>query len=956
MIARSLVGWGETPGEPRMTRVGMTATDKQATLGELLRGHRLAAKLTQEALAEQAGLSARGIADLERGSRRFPYAHTVQRLAETLNLSPVEREALLAAARRPARSEFPSVEHRRQRSTSGSVRNNLPVPLTSFIGRENEIARLVDCLRTLRLLTLVGPGGVGKTRLAMRLAARLVNSYRDGACLVELANLSDSRMLPNAVAGALGITERGRTPLATRLLDTLRDRELLLVLDNCEHVLEGCTELTHAMVRACPGVTLLATSREPLRVSGEVTWPVPPLSLDATTPADSAMSEAVQLFVERARAVDPRFELTAQNRDAIAEICRRLEGLPLAIELAAARTRSMPVRGLLGDLQSTRGGLPLLTGGPRDAPTRQQTLRATIGWSYELLSADEQALFRRLAPFRGCTLDSVNTVCVTPGEGPGATTLALPSLSLDARAGLESLVNKSLLRVEEDEHGQPWYVMLETVREFALEQLEASGEAGAVWRRHTWYYLRLAEQSAPGSQAMRQDHFVLRLEREHGNFRAALDWCQAHGYAEASLRLAVALVWFWGMRGHITEGRTRLEALLERFPLRSRHGPRAALHASALQAVGRLATLQRDFAAALAYGQQSLELSEASDDRASMCEALYGLAFAAQEQGAFSAAKRYLERGVGISRAQAAASGTAEVDTVYRVARGLAGLAVLAHDQGDARSAIELFRESTAFFNNIGASVTAALNDIELGVIARDTGDYEGARELIERGLLVLEPNDDRRGVGIALAHLADVAVAQGDFSTAYRHLCRSLQINQEIAEPPGIAFVLVRFAQLAAASGQPTRALRLSGAAAALREQAETVLAPAVQRRLDERLQAARRALGPRAEEAFSDGRTLSLEAAIAEALATSTPEPGDGDASRTYPLSPREREVAALIGRGYSNRRLAEELVIGEATVATHVQHILAKLELRSRAQVAVWAHRCRLVDEPGVNGVTR
>jgi transcriptional regulator with XRE-family HTH domain len=388
--------------------------------GVLLQQHRLAAGLSQEELAERAGLSRRGISDLERGARRSPHPATARRLAEALDLADPERAALLASPRAPGESDpnLPAVAPASTRRVA-----NLPPDLTSFVGRANELARLADQVGIVGLLTLVGPGGVGKTRLATRLAARLAERYGDGACLVELANLPDARMVPNAVASALGITERGRTPLATTLLDTLRERELLLVLDNCEHVLDGCADLAHALVRTCPSVTLLATSREPLRIAGEVTWPVPPLSLDATTAANGAAPEAVQLFVERARVVDPRFELTPQNRDAITDICRWLDGLPLAIELAAARTRSMPVRGLLHDLQSTPGGLPLLAGGPRDAPVRQQTLRATIAWSYERLSDDEQALFRRLAPFRGCTLGAVNAVCVTPSPGPGATTL-----------------------------------------------------------------------------------------------------------------------------------------------------------------------------------------------------------------------------------------------------------------------------------------------------------------------------------------------------------------------------------------------------------------------------------------------------------------------------------------------------------------------------------------------------
>ncbi len=698
------------------------ADSRTVQFGDLLRQHRMAAGLTQEALAERAGLSVHGVQKLERGVTR-PYRDTVQRLVSGLELGDEEAERLRAAGAPQPRHRFGQA--------GAPWRFDMPVELTSFVGRESELARLTEQLPSVRLLTLVGPGGVGKTRLAARLGSRLMDRFRDGAALVGLGNLSDPQTVPNAVATGLGITERGRTPLRMSLLEALRDRALLLVIDNCEHVLDGCTELAHDILVTCPGVTLLSTSREPLRVSGEVTWPVPPLSLDSAEVSTAATSEAVQLFVERARTVDPQFHLDPANRQAVIGICRHLEGLPLAIELAAARVRSMPARRLLEDLQASSGVLPLLTGGPRDAPIRQQTLRATIAWSYELLSAEEQALFRRLAPFRGCTLAAVDAVCSTPSLGSRGATLALTSLNLDARVGLESLVNRSLLRLEEDEQGQPWYVMLETVREFALEQLAATHEADAVWRRHTWYCLQLAKLSAPVLEGMRQSHQVRRLERELGNFRVALDWCQHHGYADASLRLAVDLLWLWGARGHIAEGRSRLEALLERFPLRTAHAPRVLVHASALQAVGRLATLQRDFGAAFAYQQQSLELSEASGDAGSMCDALYGLGFAAHEQGDYAAAQKYLDRGVALCRSLAASN---EATTMFRLGQGLVGLGVLAHDQGDDHAALALFGESTIWFERAGDTVSVALNNVELGAIAQEGATTSAPASLSSAG------------------------------------------------------------------------------------------------------------------------------------------------------------------------------------------------------------------------------
>jgi predicted ATPase/DNA-binding CsgD family transcriptional regulator/DNA-binding XRE family transcriptional regulator len=914
----------------------------QLGFGALLRRYRLRAGLTQAALAAQAGVSRRGISDLERGLRRAPYPNTVKRLATAMGLGAAEQAALRASRRTPA-------DPTQQDSPSA---HNLPASLNSFVGRELELTRLIDRLGSARLLTLTGAGGVGKTRLALEAGKRLLHHFRQGVWLVELASVADPDLVPNAVAAALSIRERGRTPLGMMLVDTLRDKHLLLVLDNCEHLLDGSAALVHDLLQACENLTILATSREPLRISGELTWPVQPLALsaDAAPGSPGPASEAVQLFVERARAADPDFELRDDFQDAVTEVCTRLDGLPLAIELAAARIRSIPVRTLLHQLQ-VAGGLPLLSGGPRDAPARQRTLRSTITWSYELLDPDEQTLFRRLAPFRGCTLEAVDCVCVKAAAGSRSTLLDLPLLELDATAGLASLVDKCLLHVEEDERGVAWYWMLETVREFALEQLESSPEAAAVWRRHAWYYLQLAEQKDVRWQGVREDVLVNQLEREHGNFRAALDWCQDHGYAEVSLRLAIALLWFWGVRGHITDGRNRLEALLARFPLRAQAGSRAAVHARALDAAARLAAFQGDFAAATALEERSLHLARSLNDTERICDALEGLALVARECGDYSAAQRYLDEFLARSHTLAAADELANPAIIARLATGLTALGELAHEDGDDQLAASLLEQGRSFWLKIGDSTLVAQSDIQLGAVALDAGDYERARKLTARGLSRLERSNDRQGLAIALALAAHAAIAQRDFAAAHRDLCRGLRINQEIGGLAGIAFVLVRFAFLASAEGQPRRALRLAGAAAALRRRAETPLSKVSAQRLDQQLAPAREALGPLADAAMAEGTALTLDAAIAEALATSPVVHANRGPADLELLSPRERQVAALIGRGYSNRRVAVSLVVGQATVATHVQHILTKLGLQSRAQIAVWSAQHGLLDEPSV-----
>jgi predicted ATPase/DNA-binding CsgD family transcriptional regulator len=817
-------------------------------------------------------------------------------------------------------------------------RHNLPAELSTFIGREPEIIRLADRLGTARLLTLVGPGGVGKTRLALQIGSRALASYAEGVWLLELGPLTDPHMVVTTVAAALGVRERGQIPLARTLAETLRDQRLLLVLDNCEHVLDGCAELAHDLLRACPHLTILATSREPLRVSGEVRWPVPPLSVSFEPDASAQTSEAVQLFVERARAVNPDFVLAADNRAALGELCARLDGLPLAIELAAARIRSIPPQDLLHQLQSAAGGLPLLTGGPRDVPARHQTLQATIAWSYDLLEPEERTLFRRIAPFRGCTVGAVAAVCVNEEEGPRSTSVNLPALSLEARDGLASLVDKSLLRAEEDEQGQAWYVMLETVREFAQARLEASPEADAVWRRHAWYYLRLAEeQTAPGPHTTRQDVYVTRLEREHGNFRAALDWCQAHGYAEASLRLGVGLLWFWGVRGHIAEGRHRLESLLARFPLRTPTGSRGFAHAKALDALGRMAAMQGDLAAALEFGERSLGVFECLEHTHGICAALECLAFIARQRGDLNSARGYFERS--LAALDSLGSANRDTATVSLRVNALANLGVLAHDQGDDDTAIARLEQATRLLDALGNNAGAWYGRLQLASVARDRRDYHHARALAEAALRQVEHEHDQRGLGLTLAELGSIATAQRDFASAHDFLWRSLRLNQEIGEPAGVALLFDRFAVLASAQGQHERALRLTGAAAALREQAGTPPTPAIQRQIDQQIEPARQALGRLAAAVHSAGQKLSLTEAIVEAQTTAPGTAAEHSGLASETLSPREQQVALLVGRGHTNRQIAAELTVSEGTVATHVQHILAKLDLHSRAQIAVW-----------------
>ncbi len=914
-----------------------------------LRARRRALGLTQAELAERLAVSANTVARWERRELRVGHPRQVARTLA--RLERINRGGDDGSGVRPTSRRTRHPAERPPYTVIGRPRHNLPAELSSFVGREVELARLANRLSTARLLTLVGPGGVGKTRLALQVGSHALESYQDGVWLVELAPLGDPRMVANAVAAALGIRERGRIPLARTLADTLRDRRLLLVLDNCEHLLDACATLAHTLLRACPHLTILATSREPLRVVGEMRSQVPPLALsDPDCGEESETSEAVQLFIERAREVQADFDPSKETRGVVASICARLDGLPLAIELAAARTGSIPVRGLLQQLQSAAGGLPVLIDGPRDAPTRQQTLRATIAWSYDLLTVEERVLFRRLAPFRGCTTDDVESVCIAETAGPGQTSVALPRLNLEARDSLASLVTRNLLLVEDDGRGKPWYSMLEMVREFALERLEGSPEAAAVWRRYAWYYLRLVEQSDPGVRALRQDVFLDRVEWQHANIRAALDWCQTHGYAEASLRLAVGLSWLWSVRGYMAEGRARLEVLLARFPLRPVTGARARVHAEALDALGHMAAAQGDLEAGAEFEHRALAIFESLDHAEGVFAALDVLAVIARKRDDLDAAAHYLERSLAKLRVLNAAAATPA--TLALMALTLSNIGRVAHDRGDEAEAVAQFEEAERLIETLGDTLGAGLVMLDVAEAARDTSDYERAQALAQSALRLLEREDDRRGVALALAHLGSTATARQDFKGAYDHLSRSLRLNHEMSDPHGLAFVIDRFAVLASVTGQPERAMRLTGAAETLREQGGVRPNAFEQQYIDQQIEAARLALGRMADTALNAGRGLGVVDAIAEALATASQEARDGLAIGAEALSTRERQVAMLVGYGYTNRRIAARLIVGEATVATHVRHVLTKLQLSSRAQVAVWATRHGLLDEPRLN----
>ncbi len=792
--------------------------------------------------------------------------------------------------------------------------HNLPHPLTSFIGREQEIAEAKRLLSTTRLLTLTGAGGVGKTRLGHEVAAGLLDDFQDGVWLVELAALADAMLVPQAAATVLGVPEEAERSLTATLAEALRAERLLLVLDNCEHLLEACAALADALLRACPELRILATSRQALGIAGETTYLVPSLSLPARLDAPTepgrfeppAESEAVHLFVERARAVLPTFALTDRNVSAVAQICRRLDGIPLAIELAAARVEVLSPEQIAARLGDRFG---LLTGGSRTALPRYRTLRALVDWSHDLLDEPEQVLLRRLAVFAGgWTLEAAETVCAfgagereqgkgERGEDDSPSPFPVP-LSPDAVLDfLSGLVAKSLVLAGE-QADEVRYRFLETLREYAAERLRDAGEETMLCGRHRDWFLALAERAEPELRGPRSVPWLDRLERERENLRAALGWCLERGEAEPGLRLAGALARFWLVRGPYREMRGTLAALLTSPAAQERSTSIQAARAKVLYAAGRLAMRQDDSAAAATYFQEALAIHRQLGDRRGVAIALF------------------------------------EIGHVARV-------------RGEYAAAVNLYEESRPVFEALGDDYWLAETRHELGVAAYFQGDGAAARAHYEASLALYKGLADEVGIVSALNDLGEAALLQGELEAARSFEEESLAMARRIDDKERIAMALAALAGVAAAQDRPARALRLAAAATALNEATGQRNSPAWHAMLERWLAPARRALSAEAcAAAQAVGRAMPLDEAIEDALAPDAPasdEPAQ-QVSRSPRavggLTPREREVAALLARGLTNRQIAAELVITEGTAANHVKHILARLDLDSRVQIASWA----------------
>jgi non-specific serine/threonine protein kinase len=787
--------------------------------------------------------------------------------------------------------------------------HNLPRQLTSFIGHERDIAEVKRLLGQTALLTLTGSGGCGKTRLAPQVAADLVEEFADGVWLVELAALADPALVPQAVASVLGVREEPGRPLEATLADGLRARSLLLVLDNCEHLLTACARLADDLLRSCPRLRMLASSREGLGIAGEQAYRVPSLSLPdpkewlmvdgqgsmadrrphphqlstmGHQPSALLQFEAVQLFAERARLSQASFAITASNALAVARICQRLDGIPLALELAAARVKALPLEKLHERLDDM---FRLLTGGSRTALPRQQTLRALIDWSYHLLTAPEQALLCRLSVFvGGWTLEAAETVCsgvqafrhsgVQAGtdsavchEGVSSDLNARTPERLNAEDVLDlltSLVEKSLVLYEE-QRGVGRYRLLEAVRQYARDRLLESEEAEALRQRHLEFFLRLAEEAGPRLRGADSVAWLERLETEHDNLRAALAWSGAQGQADTGLRLCEALGGFWLARGYWREARERLAELLALPGAVAR----TAARARAQQGAAWLAWRQGELGVARTLYDESLAIYREIGDQRGTAGSLNYLGFMAREAGELGAARARFEESLTIYQELGEKGGTTW---------SLRGLGQVARDQGEYAAARALLGESLAISVELGDRWSRAWTLIILGEVAHDEGAYREARVLLEESLSISRELGEKRFSAMSLNRLGFVAREEGDARGARALIEESLAIFRELGHRFGIAQNLEGLAVVAVAQAQPERAARLFGAAERLRDVIGAPLPPADRAGHDRSDAAVRLALGEDGfAAAWKEGQAMTLEAAIDYALAAPSPAKGE-------------------------------------------------------------------------------
>jgi predicted ATPase/DNA-binding CsgD family transcriptional regulator len=807
--------------------------------------------------------------------------------------------------------------------------SSVPLAVSSFIGREQELAEVSRLLSRTRLLTLTGTGGVGKTRLALELARAVAAEGVQHACLVELAPVADSSLVPQTVASALGLALHPRQSPIEAIIQNLRRQHVLLILDNCEHVLQSCAELAHQILTACADVQILATSRQRLGIGGEMTWRVPSMALAPENASVQEVSacDAVQLFVQRAVALSSSFSLSDENAIAIARICRRLDGIPLAIELAAARINVLSVSQIADRLQE---GLRLLTGGSRTAPIRQRTLEATFEWSYRLLDPAERAFLVRSSVFvNGWTLEAAESVC----SGGAVRSADVLDLSTE-------LIDKSFVSAERSENDSVRYRLLEPLRQFTSERLANEPGVRDVRRRHARWFAGLAHTAAEQYHGPKQGAALSRIELEHANLLAALHWLYESGEIDQADQLAASLWWFW-LRRNLQEGRSWLERLLDSAAPKRSELRRANL----LMQLAAIAWLQGDFGAAQSWADESLAIARRHKDAPTTAYALGVAGRLGVVRGDYAAARGYFEESLALAR---------EIGDGWWQSRACEGLATVALERGDFPAADHVLEMAVRIARDIGDDWSLATLLNGLGDVARARGQYERAAELYQESVALHD------GLGTEPAptlrhNLAYTAMHRGDLVLAAALFSESLHLYRAYDERRGVAECVIGLAGVAAHIGDRARAAQLLGAAEAMFESLGAELSPSNRADFSRIVAVVRDGwTSSQFSARWTAGHLLGAEKAVEEALAydvhqdrhrcSPTPE---------GPLTRREAEVAALIAHGCTNREIADSLVITEGTVERHVANIFRKLGCRSRAQVASWATRSlhtELVGNPG------